>query len=178
VTIRRTLVLALLLSACSSGPQIAGITVAEGTNISRIEPDKRREAPPLEGETLRSGDFEASRTLGKVTVVNFWGSWCGPCRVEEPRLEEAWKTLEDEGVVFLGVNTRRDQRAAAIAFLEEFEVTYPSIYDPDSNIAYAYGVRVMPATFVIDPDGKIAAQILGAVRSSEELVTLVREVQG
>lgn len=131
----------------------------------------------MEGETLQSGYFAASQIEGKVAVVNFWGSWCGPCRLEEPRLEEAWKRLEPEGVVFVGVNTRRDQRAAAIAFLEEFEVSYPSIYDPDSNIAFAYGVRVMPATFVIDAEGRIAAQVLGAVRSADELVGLIREVQ-
>jgi alkyl hydroperoxide reductase subunit AhpC len=73
------------------------------------------------------------------------------------------------------VNTRRDQKAAALAYLDEFDVTYPSIYDPDSAIAYAYRVRVMPATFVIDEEGKIAATILGAVLTSRDLGELLDE---
>lgn len=168
--------LAVALGACSGGTQIAGITVAEGTNISRIEPADRRAAPPLEGNTLVGPPVTGADTAGMVTVVNFWGSWCGPCRLEEPILEEVWNTTRERGVAFIGVNTRRDQRAAAIAFLEEFNVTYPSIYDPDSTIAFAFGVRVMPATFVLDAEGRIAAQIVGAVRSAGELEALIAEV--
>lgn len=166
----------VVIGACAkAGTTIAGISVATGTNISRIAAEERRTAPAIQGETLDGATLDATYLAGKVAVVNFWGSWCGPCRLEEPILEEAWGTLKDEGVVFLGVNTRRDQRAAAIAFQEEFGVTYPSLYDPDSTTAYAFGVRVMPATFILDADGKIAAQVVGAVRSAAELEGLVRE---
>lgn len=171
-----TLALAVLLTSCSSGAQVAGIGVAEGTNIARIAIADRELAPTIVGEALQGDPITAELVAGKVSVINFWGSWCGPCRREEPILEEVWARMGPEGVAFVGVNTRRDQRAAAVAFLEEFGVTYPSVYDPDSTIAYSFRVRVMPATFILDAQGRIAAQIVGAVRSAAELEALLREV--
>lgn len=156
--------------ACSAAPGEAGIDVASGFDLNTIAPDERTEAPPLDGETLIG---PLPDTDGAIVVVNFWGSWCGPCRAEQPILEAAWKRYRGRGVRFIGVNTRRDQRAAALAFLEEFDVTYPSIYDPTSAIAADFGVRFMPATFVIDRQGRVAARVFGAVRDRSELAALL-----
>lgn len=106
-------------------------------------------------------------------MVNFWGSWCGPCRREQGALEALWKEYRPRGVQFVGINTRRDQRAAAMAFVREFSVTYPLIYNPDSRIAFAFGVRTMPASFVIDREGRIAAMIVGALRDEADLRRLL-----
>lgn len=166
------------LTACSkAGGALGDIEIAAGTNFARFEPDEREPAPSLAGEQVIEGAPEVSDEIlsGKVAVVNFWGSWCGPCRKEEPILEAAHSRLGGD-VVFVGVNTRRDQRAAAIAFLEEFDVSYPSVYDPSSQIAHRWGVRVMPATFILDKQGRIAAQVIGAVRSLDELEMLIEEV--
>jgi thiol-disulfide isomerase/thioredoxin len=161
--------LGLALAACSSS------NASTSTEVVRFQIGERRAAPAIEGEALLDTLTVEQITSGKPAIVNFWGSWCGPCRTEEPILEEAHRAFGD-AVTFIGVDTRHDQRAAALAFLEEFDVTYGSVYDPDSRIATAYGVRIMPATFIIDPDGDIAAQIIGAVRSVEQLDALIDEV--
>ena len=76
---------------------------------------------------------------GKVVFVNFWASWCPPCRAEAPMLEATWRRLQEQGVVFLGVNTQDDEPRAR-AFLQEFGITFPNGRDPDGRIAIDYGV--------------------------------------
>ena len=105
--------------------------------------------------------------------MNFWGSWCGPCLREQPALEAVAKEYASKPVQFLGINTRRDQRSAALAFVDQFHVTYPSVFNPDSSIAYDFRVRFMPATFVVDRQGRIAAEFIGAIASLIELRALI-----
>lgn len=164
---------ALAVGACSNGANL-GISSTSAFNVSLVAPAERVAAPQVAGESLRPGPrVEESLTQGKVAVVNFWGSWCGPCRREQPALEALWKEYGPRGVVFVGVNTRRDQRAAALAYMDEFAVTYPSIYDPASTVAHRFKVRVMPVTFVIDRHGKTAATLLGALRDEADLRTIL-----
>lgn len=154
----------LVLASCARADQSGTISIASGLEFRPIPVASRKAAPAFSEEALAGGPaITQAIYAGRVGVVNFWGSWCGPCRKEEPLLERLSKEYAPRDVTFLGVNTRRDQRAAAKAFLEEFSVTYPSAYDPDSTIAYRFGVRVMPATFVIDRQGRIAAQVIGAI---------------
>lgn len=164
--------LVLIAAVCTAGGSEEGgsIGVASNFNVASFLRGERDPAPAFSGETLRDRRrLDDGFIRGKVAVVNFWGSWCGPCRDEQPALEALWKEYGPRDVAFLGINTRRDQEAAALAYLEEFAVTYPSIYDPPSRIAFDFGVRVMPATFVIDRDGMIAAQIFGALRDEADL---------
>lgn len=161
---RRYLILLLLLSACAQADRSGAFAIASGLQLRPIAVADRKPVPRFKEDALL-GDGVITEAFfdGKVAVVNFWGSWCGPCRKEQPLLEALWKEYQAKDVVFLGMNVRRDQRAAAKAFIDEFEVTYPSAYDPDSTVAYAFGLRVMPGTYVIDRQGRIAAQAIGAV---------------
>ena len=111
----------------------------------------------FDGSTLRLEDFR-----GKVVFVNFWASWCPPCRTEAPVLEEAWRKFKDTGVVFLGVNTQ-DQEQAARAFLEQFSITYPNGRDPGGKIAIDYGLWGLPESFFIDGAGRITYKHVGAI---------------
>jgi thiol-disulfide isomerase/thioredoxin len=157
------LALAGLFVACAGGGGNPGIGIASGFEPIRFAAGNRKPAPSFSGTTLR-GDRPISNAIlsGKVGVVNFWGSWCGPCRREQGPLEMLSKEYGAR-VQFVGINARRDQKAAALAYLDEFGVTYPSVFNPDSSIAYAFRVRFMPATFVIDKQGKIAAEFIGAI---------------
>jgi cytochrome c biogenesis protein CcmG/thiol:disulfide interchange protein DsbE len=104
--------------------------------------------------------LEAHR--GRVVVVNFWASWCLACRDEHPALDEAWRRYRDRGVVVVGVDFE-DTEEAALAYVSEMGGDWPLVTDPGSRTAIAYGVFGVPETFVIAPDGTIAAKTIGAV---------------
>src|SRR5437764_9139576 len=143
-------------------------------NVVRFAP-AQRPSPRFSGPALKPGGQISSELLGgKIGVINFWGSWCGPCRREQPLLEQLSKEYAGRGVQFLGIN-ERDQKAAALAYLDEFKVTYPSIYNPDSSIAYPFKVRYMPHTYVIDRNGRIAAEIIGALFTESDLKDVLDE---
>ena len=102
------------------------------------------------GDLLRMSDLE-----GKVVVLNFWASWCPPCRAEMPDFEEMWQEMKDDGVVFVGVAVS-DSPEEARAFVEATGVTYPVGVDSSGSIAGDYRVLSLPTTFLIDREGREA----------------------
>lgn len=113
--------------------------------------------PPFEGENI---GLESLR--GKVVFLNFWASWCAPCRAEARTLEAAWLKYRGQGVVFVGVDIQ-DKEEDAREFLREFGVTYPNVRDASGRAAIDYGVWGIPETFVIDRTGRITYKHVGAL---------------
>ncbi|MCZ7574411.1 MAG: TlpA family protein disulfide reductase [Ardenticatenaceae bacterium] len=109
------------------------------------------------GETVRLSDLR-----GQVVVLNFWASWCPPCRQEAPTLERIWREYKDRGVVFVGIDIW-DTDADAARFLQEFGITYPNGPDPNGEIAIEYGLTGIPETYFITRDGMIAQKAIGIV---------------
>jgi cytochrome c biogenesis protein CcmG/thiol:disulfide interchange protein DsbE len=120
----------------------------------------------FDGRTIRLSDFR-----GKVVFLNFWASWCPPCRAEARLLEESWQRYKDQGVVFLGVDIQ-DREEDARRFIQEFGITYLNGRDPKNRIAIDYGVYGIPETFFIDPEGRIAYKHIGALDWETILVKL------
>ncbi len=108
----------------------------------------------LAGETLTLAELS-----GKTVVLNFWASWCGPCRAEAPMFERVWQEYADRGVIFLGVNTE-DTDTAVMKYIDEFNLTYPHAPDQGGRMEKQYGVTGIPETFVIDGNGEITRHFI------------------
>ncbi len=141
---------------------------------------KRPDAPAVSGTTITGQHLSLSSYRGDTVVLNFWGSWCAPCRSEAPALGQLARKLGADHVRFVGVDIR-DQPDSARAFMQTFNVGYPSLNDPDDEIALAFHSTVPPAaiptTLIIDRSGRIAARIFGA-STYAELQALISKVIG
>ena len=170
-----------VLSACSDDVGSSGDSgfVAGKGIITRLAVEDRKEPGEVAGETLDGEPISLEDYEGKTVVVNVWGSWCAPCRAEAPDLAAASEELADDGVEFLGINSRDLDRAAAQAFQRRFEVPYPSIYDQQGKTLLAFrgtlSPNAIPSTVVIDAEGRVAASVIGEV-SRSTLVGLVEDV--
>jgi len=128
--------------------------------------------------TLFNGGTLTLKDLhGKAVLLNFWASWCVPCRAEARTLESAWQKYKDQGVVFLGVNIE-DKEADARAFMKEFGITYLNGRDASGKIAVDYGVWGIPETFFIDPQRRITYKHAGEIRAPTIIAKLNEAVRG
>lgn len=121
-----------------------------------------REAPPFTLSPFEGGPVGLESLRGKVVFLNFWASWCVPCRDEARTLEAAWLSYRNRGVVFVGVDIQ-DKEEDARQFLREFGITYPNGRDVGGRTAIDYGVWGIPETFVIDRTGRITYKHVGAL---------------
>lgn len=125
----------------------------------------------FEGETISLSDLR-----GQGVVLNFWASWCDPCRDEAELLEATWRREQNNGIVFIGLDYL-DQEPAAKAYLEEFDITYPSGPDLQSAAARRYGIKGVPETFFIDPQGNITELVIGPIVSEARLDELLNQIR-
>ena len=133
-------------------------------------------APSVSGPVVGGGALKLAAYRGHVVVLNFWGSWCTPCREEAPGLSALATHFKATGVRFLGIDIR-DSPASAQAFMRDFRLTYPSLNDPSDNLALDFRNTVPPAgiptTLVISRTGRITARVIGEA-TYDGLKTLVQ----
>lgn len=146
-----------------------------GALAAAVARGDRPEAPVFTLERVdREGELSMSSLRGKAVVVNFWASWCIPCKEEAPFLEQVWRTHREHGLVVVGVDAK-DFRRDARAFIRRFDLTFPMVYDKGSTLA-RYGVTGFPETFVVDRKGLVVEAFVGAVNSDEDRERLQRAV--
>ncbi|RBY82318.1 TlpA disulfide reductase family protein [Blastococcus sp. TF02A-26] len=173
------LVGALLLAAgCTTGEGSAvdvnnggQFRFQAGTPAGEVIPEgERATAPEFTGDLLGGGDFDSTELAGDIAVLNFWGSWCPPCRVETPEFQEVYSEVRQEGVEFLGLTVKDDEQLAQ-AFLDSNGIEYPSLFDPRGEVALAfrnYPANAVPSTIVLDREYRVAA-VYTAQISQEDL---------
>ena len=179
---------AVLLTGCATGDD----AVAQGGTFEFVSPGGKTDIlydPP--GHRGRPGTIAGPELMdparnvsvddfaGKVVVVNVWGQWCGPCRSEIPELEKVYEATRAQGVEFLGIDVRDNNRDAAVDFVTDRKVTYPSIYDPAMRTMIAFGGRypttVIPSTVVLDRKHRVAAVFLRELLA-EDLLPVVQKL--
>ncbi len=168
-----------MLSACTGSTTSGdGGFVSGDGSISRVPVDQRVQAPQVAGTTLSGEPWSSASVSGKVLVYNVWGSWCAPCQKEAPALVKAAnRTTAD--AQFIGLNTRDIGTAQAEAFVRNFQVPYPNLFDPDGRLLLGFGGQLppsaIPSTLIVDAKGRIAARVLGDTTEAT-LVGLIDEI--
>ncbi|NBB84736.1 MAG: redoxin domain-containing protein [Bacteroidetes bacterium] len=175
----------VFLAACAEDPAPettaersadAEATDAAGTDASTdtsSRPSVRRTAPDFErptlaGDTMRRADWE-----GRVVVLNFWATWCAPCRVEIPRLITLAEAFDAAEVLVVGVSIDEEGREVVAPYAEAMGIPYPLIVDPDHTMAEAYGGHyAVPTTFIIDQNGTMRQRFMRVV-AHDELVAAI-----
>lgn len=165
------------LSGCSGdataegdprSPQLKTIDAGSGGLIAAAD---RTPAPSLGGETLDGGRLDVDDLRGDVVVVNFWASWCAPCRAEADNLVAVAEQTASKGVTFVGVNVK-DERGNALAFERSHAIPYDSLYDQPGALLTRFRRLVPqtpPTTLLLDREGRIAARFIGGVTEAELL---------
>ncbi|MGW3648979.1 TlpA family protein disulfide reductase [Streptomyces sp. NPDC000878] len=175
---------AFVLTACGSGGTSGGsgdtnfVTGTDG--IATVAKGERVAAPDLSGPTIDGKQLDVADYKGKVVVINVWGSWCGPCRLEAKNFVAVSADLKDQGVQFVGINTRDTSTGPAVAFEKQYGVTYPSLYDPTGKLMLRFkkgtlNPQAIPSTLILDRQGKIAARTLQAL-SEDNLRKMLKPV--
>ena len=160
-------------AACSGGAIADSTPVSNGQSFvggsyrsTYYAPADRPAAPKVSGTMLTGGKFSLAAQRGNLVVLNFWGSWCAPCRREAPALAALARHFKDAPVRFIGDDVQ-DAPANAAAFERTFNVGYPSINDPGEQVALAFHGAVppvgIPTTLLIDRTGHIAGRVVGGV---------------
>lgn len=178
------LVAVALSASCTGGSDRAaragggsGFRVGDGT-ATVVPAERRRPAPVLRGRGLDGAPLDLSDLRGSVVVLNVWGSWCAPCKKEQPDLQRAADALAPRGVRFLGINVRDRSPGNALAHVRRYRVTYPSFFDARMTLVARFRdlpPTAIPSTLVIDSEGRVAARMLGAT-SYDELMLVVGRV--
>jgi peroxiredoxin len=171
---------AVLLTGWASGGNSAVTDVAGSNDAVLYSAGHRPLAPDFTATTLTGSRLSFSAYRGRVVVLNFWGSWCPPCRSEAPALAVTAEQYRSAGVAFLGVDVR-DSVDSALAFTRDFGIPYPSVSDPSSQITLDFTSVVpiagTPTTLVIDRTGHIAGAVFGTA-TSQELTDILASVTG
>ncbi|MDR2210945.1 MAG: TlpA family protein disulfide reductase [Spirochaetaceae bacterium] len=123
---------------------------------------QRIDSPDFSASLMDNSPLSLADFQGKVVFLNFWATWCGPCRAEMPSMEALYQHFKEAGFEMVAVNYR-ENRKTVNAFTEQFNLTFPISLDPSGRINGLYGVEAFPTTYIIDREGKIVTRVVGSL---------------
>ncbi|GKS57283.1 hypothetical protein YTPLAS18_08100 [Nitrospira sp.] len=163
---RTGLVLAGVLIQTVSNAEQVGQATSRHTetviSVARTVPSLGDPAPDFRLKNLSGETITLDHYRGVVIMVNFWATWCGPCRVEMPAMEELYRTFLRKDFEILAVSTDAQGMAVTRPFTKEFGLTFPVLHDADYQVGLAYGARTLPMTFLLDRQGVVRHRVYGA----------------
>ena len=180
---RWEIVMAVSLTAAIIWTVVSRVPSAVGAPLSSSpSPREGVFAPDFKLDALQGEPIHLSDLRGKIVVVNFWTTWCPPCREETPALEAAYASYKDRGLVMLGVNlTDQDSLKDVESFVQEFRLTYPILLDRDGAVGLLYQLNGLPTTFFINREGIIRTVVIGGPMSEtfirSKIEALLKEAQ-
>lgn len=142
--------------------------------IQRVDPPEEAEdftLKTLKGETVSLKDYR-----GRLIFLNFWATWCGPCRAEMPSMQRLWEEFKEEDFVILAINIQEESKLVS-SFMNERGLSFPVLLDEKGKVARSYGIRGIPTTFFLNPEGEIIGKAVGARDwASKESFQLLEEL--
>jgi peroxiredoxin len=146
-------------------------------NLSVVPEVERHTAPDFISENLRGGNTGMADYKGKIVLLNFWATWCMPCRAEMPGMETLWQNYKEQGLVIAAVSVDEGSRGRIETFTKLLDLSFPILLDPESKVSDLYKVSNMPTSFLIDRNGKIISRIVGTEEwTSPEAIQLVEKL--
>ena len=139
----------------AAAPDILPVAERNVVKLGELAPNFQ--LPDLNGRLVTLSDFR-----GKVVLLNFWATWCGPCRVEMPTMEQLYGTFLRKDLEILAVSIDAQGVAVTRPFQQEYHLTFPILHDADYRVGLTYGARSIPMTFIVDRQGVVRHQIFGA----------------
>ncbi len=149
--------LALLLAVVTSAAAMSD----EVKSLGLQQPKETVEAPDFTLRDLNGNKVQIRDFRGKVVFLNFFATWCVPCRLEMPAMDRLYQANKDKGLLVLAVDLREGVKPVR-SFLRELKVSFPALLDEDGSVAYMYGVRPLPTTYLVGRDGKLLWRAYGA----------------
>lgn len=147
---------------------LAGCSSSKSVKAASVKPDKERKTAPdftlkdADGKTVRLSDYR-----GKVVLLDFWATWCGPCKIEIPWFMEFERKHKDQGFAVIGISMDEEGWAAVKPYVAEFGINYRILLGSDTTAQLYGGIDALPTTFLIDREGKIAASHVGLTNKSD-----------
>jgi peroxiredoxin len=175
---------AVLVSACTGSnavdqTQNGTFKFTSGTELGKLYPKgDRKKAGDFTAPLLAGGKINLAGTKGKIVVLNYWASWCTPCRTETPQFDLLYRKIKAQGVDFLGINTK-DEKGDAESFVKQNQISFPIVYDEQGETAVRLGnipQTALPFTVLLDKQGKVAA-VYKIALSAKDLQRAIDKLQ-